>query len=51
MAFHALNDEHRFGFDRVTIVIMFLEELCIKSTENCVNFKEKETVNAGTVSV
>lgn len=51
LAHHALTNEHVFKFDEVKIIgrndcyrkRMFLEELHIKASGTCVNFKSKET--------
>lgn len=57
LAYHAVTNEHEFKFDDVTIVArqdhyhkrMFLEELCIKASETCVNFKSKEAKNVNSI--
>lgn len=57
LAHHALAYEHTFKFEDVQIIArhdcyhkrMFLEELCIKSSNKCVNFKSKEAKNVDSI--
>lgn len=57
LAYHALTNDHVFKFDDVEVVArqnnyhkrMFLEELFIKASSTCVNFKSKEAKNVNCI--
>lgn len=57
LAHHAIHNNHKFDFDDVKILEregiyrkrMLLEELHIKSSRNCVNFKSQETRNVNDI--
>lgn len=57
LAHHAIHNNHKFDFENVRILEresiynkrMLLEELHIKSSRNCVNFKSQETRNVNDI--
>lgn len=57
LAHHALTKSHTFKFEDVDIIArhdnyrkrMFIEELCIKASNSCVNFKSNETRNVNSI--
>lgn len=57
LALHAVENKHKFDFDKASILHkctnytkrMFMEELYIKSSANCVNIKSKEAANVSNI--
>lgn len=57
LAAHAISNEHHFDLENPSVLFqchhyskrMFLEELCIKASNNCVNIKSKEAMNISNI--
>lgn len=57
LALHAVTNQHRFDFKNAFVMYrcphytqrMFIEELCIKSSNRCVNIKSREAMNVSSI--
>ena len=57
LAYHSIFQQHRFAFEEVSILARenhywkraFMEELFIKSSDSCVNFKGQETLSVNPI--